>query len=122
MNSLVGAELVLAGCRLAMHGHAAVLDATFLDATDRRRTERAIAATGVPFIGIWLHAPLAELESRIAARTGDASDATLAVLRRAARTDSAPSDWLKVDARNSTAALAAVRRAVLCGPVPASAD
>jgi aminoglycoside phosphotransferase family enzyme/predicted kinase len=112
MNGLVGAELVRAGCVLAMHGHSVILDATFLDPHDRARTERAMAATGVPFVGIWLDAPLPELEARIAARARDASDATIAVLRRAAEHHARAPDWAAVDARDDAAALAAARRTV----------
>ncbi len=109
INALVGADIVLAGCLLGLHGHAAVLDATFLNLADRRRTERAIAATGVPFLGFWLTAPPAQLQARIGARAADASDATLAVLERAARTDPGPADWLPVDASDRAGALDAVR-------------
>lgn len=112
MNALVGSELVMAACLLALHGHSAILDATFLDMPDRSDTERAVAATGVPFMGVWLEAPVSELEARIAARSADASDATVAVLRRAAATDPGPGRWLAVPASDRAAALDSVRRAV----------
>lgn len=113
MNALVGTELVRAGCLLAVHGHSAVIDATFLEPADRRRSEHAVAAAGARFHGLWLHAPLAELEARIAARVDDASDATAAVLRRAAAHEPGARDWLAVDARDPAAALAEARRALL---------
>jgi predicted kinase len=52
------------------------------------------------------------LAQRIAARSGDASDATVAVLRRSAAHDPGAGTWLQVDARDAARALEAVRRAV----------
>ena len=78
-----------------------VLDATFLDAAERARAAQVAAAAGVPFRPAWLEAPLAVLEARITARSGDASDATVAVLRdQAARTAGAV-DWPRVDAEQA---------------------
>ena len=78
-----------------------VLDATFLDAAERARAAQVAAAAGVPFCPAWLDAPLAVLEARITARSGDASDATVAVLRdQAARTAGAV-DWPRVDAEQA---------------------
>jgi len=65
-------------------GHTVVADATFLDPALRL----AVAASSAPFLGVWLHALLDELARRVAARTGDASDATVAVLRRLATHES----------------------------------
>ncbi|HSV04083.1 MAG TPA: AAA family ATPase [Phenylobacterium sp.] len=62
-------------------GRAVVLDATFLEPDLRRRAEDLAREAGVPFRPAFLDAPQAVLESRIAARVGDASDATLEVLR-----------------------------------------
>jgi hypothetical protein len=44
------------------------------------------------------------LEQRIAARSGDASDATDEVLRAAARNDPGPGSWRLVDASDGAAA------------------
>jgi uncharacterized protein len=73
------------------------------------------AAGRVPFVGAWLQAGLGVLEARIAARSGDASDADLAVLRRAAPSDPGPRGWTALDATDTEAALAALRAAI--GPV-----
>ena len=51
----------------------------------------------MPFTGLWLEAPAEALETRIAERTGDASDATVAVLRRQ-RIDFGTVGWHRVDA------------------------
>jgi hypothetical protein len=95
----------------AAAGHAAIADATFLNPADRAAV--AGAAGGVPFLGVWLQAPLGVLEARVAARRADASDADIAVLRRAAAADSGPGDWLAVDATDAGEALTAVGRALL---------
>ncbi len=106
----VFAELHRAVAETAAAGHAAIADATYLDPAHRRAV--AAAAGAVRFLGVWLEAPLALLESRIAARQGDASDATVAVLRRAAQSGQRPADWLAVDATDAARALATVRDAL----------
>lgn len=106
----VFAELHQAVAGGAAAGHAAIADATYLDPTLRRAV--AAAAGAVPFLGVWLTAPLDVLEARIVARQDDASDATVAVLRRAAPAERLPTDWLVVDARDSARALATVRDAL----------
>ena len=84
-------------------GRAVVLDASFIDVTLRRRAEALAREAGVPFHGAWLDAPAAVLESRIAGRSGDASDATVAVLREQLPRDPGPLDWPRVDAAAPTA-------------------
>ena len=103
-------DLAAAAAATVALGHAVVADATFMDPRDR--VAIAAAAGGVPFVGIWLHAPLATLEARVAARQGDASDATIAVLRRAAQADPGAGTWIAVDASDGQASVCAVREAV----------
>lgn len=75
-------ETLFADARaLLAAGRAVVLDATFTNPAMRARAEALAAEAGVAFEGVWLEAPLAVLESRVAARKGDASDATVEVLR-----------------------------------------
>jgi uncharacterized protein len=105
------ATLLREGVRaVAAAGHAAIGDAMFLDPDDRAGV--AAAAEAAPFVGIWLHAPADVLESRIARRAHDASDATVAVLRRTLRADPGPMSWQLVDATESGHALAYIRSAV----------
>jgi predicted kinase len=66
--------------------------------------EAAARQAGVPFLGVWLSAPLETLEQRVATRSGDASDATLDVLRATARDDPGPVAWHSVDAADGAAA------------------
>ncbi len=78
-------------------GRCVVLDATFLDPAIRAAAGQA--AGDAPFTGFWLRAPLQVLRARIAARRGDASDATVEVMERAARADPGPlGDWVVLDA------------------------
>jgi hypothetical protein len=66
----------------------------------------------VRFDGFWLTAPRALLEARIAARTGDASDADAAVLAAAAARDAGPVAWQVLDAAGDP--LPAAREALGC--------
>ena len=54
-------------------------------------------------------APLPVLEARLQTREGDASDATVEVLRRAYESHRALPDWAVVDAGTAEAALAGAR-------------
>ena len=111
-NAAVADVLVAQARSVAADDHTVILDATFLDPGLRRRVAAAMEITKVRFIGIWLHAPLSVLEARINARYADASDATVAILRRASAKDPGNLDWLAVEASQANAALAALRRAV----------
>jgi hypothetical protein len=98
--------LLAAAAALLEAGRAVILDATFQDPALRARAEQLAKTAGVPFRGAWMDAPLAVLEARVAARRGDASDATVAVLReQAARLGEAP-PWPRVDASAPTAVAA----------------
>jgi predicted kinase len=110
VSRAVLAQLVRGVQEVRRGGHAAIADATFLDPADR---VIVAAAAETPFLGVWLHAPLAVLEARLARRQKDASDAGIAVLHQAAAVDPGPLDWLPVEATDGEAALATVR-AALC--------
>ena len=77
-------------------GHGVIADATFLS----RARRDAVASLG-RFTGIWLEAPLPELEQRVRARTGDASDASAEVLHRLAAVNPGPIDWHRITADNT---------------------
>ena len=106
VSRAVLAELCRAVGEASAAGHAAIADATFLDPADRAAVAQAAGRT--VFLGVWLRAPLAVLEGRVASRCGDASDAGIEVLRRAARSDTGAGDWLAVDASDAAEALAMV--------------
>ncbi|HEX7759512.1 MAG TPA: gluconate kinase, partial [Caulobacteraceae bacterium] len=57
---------------------------------------------------VWLTAPAAVLEARVAARRGDASDATVAVLRQQLARDIGPLGWRQVDATDALKAAAEI--------------
>lgn len=80
-------------------GQSVVLDATFTEPQMRVRAEALAAECAAPFRGVWLSAPPKVLEARLAARVGDASDATLEVLRAQLAARSEPGEgWGHVDA------------------------
>jgi uncharacterized protein len=112
-NAAVNRTLIELARTAAAGGHAVIVDATFLDIGMRRDLSCAMRDAGVPFVGVWLHAPLSVLEQRVGSRQKDASDATVAVLRRAAAADPGAGDWLAVDARDGDAALQTIRQAVV---------
>jgi aminoglycoside phosphotransferase family enzyme/predicted kinase len=103
-------ELFMIAEAALRQGHAVALDAMFLDPRHRLKAAEIAARVGVPFQGFWLEAPMEILKSRILARRGDASDATIAVLERAAQADPGPIDWRRLDAAGD--ALAAARNAL----------
>ena len=106
-RTLIEHALAVAGS-----GHAVIADATFLDRTMRDDLTTAIQEAGISFVGLWLQAPLSVLEARIAARTDDASDATVAVLRQSAEHDPGHGRWVAVDATDRAGSLEAARQAV----------
>jgi uncharacterized protein len=112
-NAATNEALVEQARVAAEAGHAVIVDATFLEPAVRVALEGAITRAGTRFLGVWLFAPLSLLEQRIAARSGDASDATVEVLRRSAQDDPGPGDWLQVDACDGMEAVDAVRRAIV---------
>jgi aminoglycoside phosphotransferase family enzyme/predicted kinase len=83
-------------------GFPVILDATFLRAEERRAV--AELAPGVPFLGVWLEAPVAVLAARLAARRGDASDADVEILHRQLRAGAGAVDWWRVDAAQGVTA------------------
>lgn len=87
--------------RCLAQGWPVIADAVFDRAEDRAALERVANDAGVAFLGVWLEAPPTALAQRVAARTGDPSDATVEVLaaqqaRLAARGEAIL--WASVDA------------------------
>lgn len=94
-------------------GHAVVADAVYARPSERQRIEAAAARCGVPFTGLWLEAPPAVLEGRIAGRARDASDATVRILRRQLGYELGEIAWPRIDASGSSAETLALARARL---------
>jgi predicted kinase len=93
----------------AEDGQCVIADATFLNLDHRAMVRQACHTAGVPFRGFWLRAPMPELERRVAARVGDASDASIDVLRSAAPNDPGPLDWTLIDASDAEIAASQMR-------------
>jgi predicted kinase len=110
-SEAVFAELGAAARAALAAGHSVVADAAFLRPEERA----AIASAASDFTGLWLTAPLAVLRARVAARRGDASDATIAVLEAAAARDPGPLSWAVLDATGDAFSAA-------CGVLRISAD
>jgi aminoglycoside phosphotransferase family enzyme/predicted kinase len=107
-------DRLLARARAALlAGHAAIIDAAFLQSSERREAEALAAAISVPFTGLWLTAPPDILAARIESRVGDASDATVAVLRKQMAWHPDGAGWLSIDASGEAARTLANARCAL---------
>ena len=104
--------VLLGGVRAAAAGgHCVIADATFLEPAAREAIEQSARQAGAAFLGVWLEAPLAMLQARVAARRSDASDADAGVLQAAASRMVPPQGWLRVDATDAEAAALQVQAA-----------
>lgn len=94
-------------------GATVILDAVHGDAAERDAAAALAAKAGVPFCGLWLEASPTVLRSRIAARHGDASDATLSVLESQLQRGTGDIVWAHLDAGGPLATMAAAALSVL---------
>ena len=74
------AHMISLAAALAAAGVSVIIDATFLEAAERRRAALAAQLAGAPFAVLDCTAPAAVLRERVAARHADPSEATLEVL------------------------------------------
>jgi len=79
-------------------GRSVILDATFLDPGHRARASQLARLSGRSLSAVWLEGPTEVLKARLAARTGDASDATPETLELQARSASGQIDWPRLGA------------------------
>lgn len=79
-------------------GHAVIVDAVFAREDERAAIRRVAAELRMPFFGVWLEAPVATMAQRLDARTGDASDADAAVLKKQLDYDLGRIEWRRIDA------------------------
>ena len=77
-------------------GHSVVLDAVFAKPDERAAAEELARKAGVPFRGWWLNVSREVAQQRVAARRGDASDATPEVVERQFAYDLGPITWERV--------------------------
>lgn len=66
-------------------GNSVILDAVFMRRSERDVAEMLAAQRRVPFTGLWLEAPERDRVGRVMARSGDASDAGVDVVREQSR-------------------------------------
>jgi uncharacterized protein len=79
-------------------GHSVVVDAVFARPEERTAFGQVAASLGIPFDGVWLDAAPDLLRSRVAARRGDASDATPEVVERQLGYDTGSIGWHRIAA------------------------
>jgi aminoglycoside phosphotransferase family enzyme/predicted kinase len=115
VTALVYRELCERAAMALDAGYSAVIDAVALREAERRAFAEVAAAVGVPFTGLWLHAPAEIMRERIDVRRGDASDATVDVLDRQLRHDPGALDWRRIDASGGPEATLETARLAL-GP------
>jgi aminoglycoside phosphotransferase family enzyme/predicted kinase len=93
MSPKVYAQMFQEAALALTAGRWVVLDAVFLDPTERDQARALAAAAGVAFEGVWLQADTELMRGRVAKRVGDASDADLTVLDGQLDRDPGPIDW-----------------------------
>jgi len=90
---------VLEKARVALTaGHSVVVDAVFSKPSERDAVAALARKLAVPFAGLWLDAPRQTLLARVAARQGDASDATPAVVEAQLASPLGAIGWPTIDA------------------------
>ncbi|HHI81822.1 MAG TPA: hypothetical protein ENJ99_01585, partial [Rhizobiales bacterium] len=82
-------------------GYCVVADAVFSTAEERAAIEQVARVAGAEFAGIWLDVDEAVAARRIAARRGDASDATIAVLEQQRKRGAGDIAWQRLDASST---------------------
>jgi aminoglycoside phosphotransferase family enzyme/predicted kinase len=106
-------EMLACAGRALNAGQAVVLDAVFAHPQERAAVDRLARRAGVGAEGLWLVAPEALRGERVAARLGDASDATVEVVRRQEAYDTGSIAWSYVDASARPEEVLAMARARL---------
>ncbi len=82
-------------------GHSVIVDGVFSTQSERTAIEAIATRADVPFRGLWLEAAPLAMRARVAARRGDASDATVAVVERQLANAPRVPDWVHIDANGS---------------------
>ena len=91
--------LLIEKARAGLAGsHCVVVDAVFSQPEERAGIGAVATAQSVPFTGLWLTAGREAMLRRVAARTGDASDATPAIVERQIARGAGAIDWTEIDA------------------------
>ena len=98
VSIIVYDELTRSACEVARAGYVAIVDAVFATDAQRKNIGEAASREALPFVGLWLDAPVKTMEARLATRRADASDATIEVLHEQQKHLSIPTDWARIDA------------------------
>ncbi len=98
VNARVAARLADKAVRALDHGGAVIVDAVHARAAERDALEAVARRAQASFDGLWLSASDERLRDRIAARKGDASDATVAVLERQLARGAEKPAWPEINA------------------------
>lgn len=107
----VFAALAETATALLQAGHGVIVDAVYGEPRHRADIVAVARKAGARFEGFWLEAPADVLQQRIAGRRGDASDATVEVLRSQMQHIARPTDWIQVNAARPVEEIAAEIRA-----------
>jgi len=91
-------------------GHSVVIDAVHARGPEREAAARLAADLGVPFVGLWLEAPLGLRVRRVGARVGDASDADARIAAAQTAAPLVESGWTALDASGDFAELVEAAR------------
>ena len=90
-----------------------IVDAVYAKPEERAAVEALARDLGVPFHGLWLECPEAVMVARVAARTGDASDATAEVVRRQLGYDLGAVTWHRIEVSGEESEVAATAERIL---------
>ncbi len=92
-------------------GRSVIVDAVHARPDERVAVAAVAAEFGVDFIGLWLDAPAAVMQERVARRVGDVSDATAQVVESQLDYDLGTMEFCRIDASGPLDAVAAACRA-----------
>jgi uncharacterized protein len=101
VTSRVYTELIERAGLALRDGFTVVVDATFLRVSDRHAVEFLAHGAEVPFVGLWLEAPVPTLLQRLQQREPDASNADATVLRMQTAQEVGAISWHRFDSSAS---------------------
>ncbi len=103
VNAIVYRILTGQAEQILAQRHSVILDAVFAKPAERRAIADAARKLGLPFAGLFLVSDLATRASRVEHRSGDASDATVDLVKRQEDYDVGQLDWHVIDASGTPA-------------------
>jgi aminoglycoside phosphotransferase family enzyme/predicted kinase len=97
-NSIIYQNLTERAERILSQGHSVILDAVFAKPAERNSVAAIARKLSLPFIGLFLVSDLTSRLKRVGHRVGDASDATLDLVRHQETYDIGSLDWDVINA------------------------